>query len=117
MPIHNKVTVRSLFVLANPRLNQRGISQCWKPEADILANPLQCRRANNSLAFRRIESFASRVVGYLKTPALISRYAVEESFPMIAPHRKLRVGESRIPGGRDNENNVPLLCFANALQR
>ncbi len=103
-----KLTVGSLLVLADASLDQRSVFHRRKAEGDIFANALQRCRADHSLAIRRIERAAARVIGDLKAATVAARDAVEETLAVIAPHWKMRVGEARISGGWAEEKNILL---------
>ena len=108
MPIHNEVTVRSLLVLADARLDQWSVFHRWKTEGNILANTSQRRVAHNSFARGGIEVVTARVIGDLEAASIAAWNTVEEALAVVAPDGKLRVGEAGISGGRAEEKNVLL---------
>src|SRR5882672_9978640 len=108
MAIQNEVTVGSLLVLTNARLDQRCVFHRGKTKRDVFTNTLQRSRADYSLAVCRIEGAATRVVGDLEAAAVAAGDAVEESFAVIAPHGKMSVGEAGVSRGRTEEEYVLL---------
>jgi len=107
MAIHDEVAVGSLLVLADAGLDQRSIFH---------------RRKRNAIYSRTSFSVAwlttlSPVVGSKAAPRVSSatlkprrhcRECRRESFSVIAPHWKIRVGEARVSGGRPEEKNILL---------
>src|ERR1017187_3158389 len=114
MAIQNKVAVESLLVLAHARLEKRSVFHRRKPQRKIFAHALQRRLSDDSPAASGIERGPARVVGHLETAAVAAGDAVEKSFSMISPHRKMRVRKARVSGGRPEEKNV-LLGRANQV--
>ena len=114
MPVQNKTTVRSLLILAHPRLNQRSIFHPRKSKPQIFSHALQRRLSDDSLAASGIERGPARIVRHLKPAPVAARNAIKKSLPMIAPHRKMRVRKARVSGGRPEEKNV-LLGRANQI--
>ena len=110
MTIQDEVAVRSLLVLADTGLDQRGIFHRWKSDGNVFADAPQSCLTDNSLSLRGIELAASGVIGDLETAAAAARDAVEKAVAVIAPHRKLRIGKAKISGGSAEEENILLGC-------
>ena len=81
MAIHDEMAVGRLLVLADARLDERRIFHRGKAESHVLADSLQGRRADNSLAGGGIEFTATRIVGDFEPSAVAARDAVEEALP------------------------------------
>src|SRR5580704_7211592 len=109
MAIHDEMAVGSLFVLADARFDERRILHRGKTESHVLADSLQGRRADNSLAGRGIEFTSTRIVGDFEPPAVVAWDAVEESLAMIAPHGQLGISEVRSVARRLAEEKDVLL--------
>src|ERR1700691_415615 len=116
MAIDDEMAVGSLLVLADARLDQRSIFHSGKAKSKIFANPLQGHLADNALATRRIERRTARVVCHFEAAAAAAWNPVEKTFAMVAPNRKMQVGEARISSGRAEEKNVLLGRTDNATQ-
>src|SRR5271169_905780 len=108
MAIHDEITVGSLLVLADAGFDQRRIFHRRKAERDIFANALQRGLAHHPLAGSRVESVAACIIGHLEAAAIVAWDAVEETLAVVAPHRKMRVGEVGVAPRCTEEKNVLL---------
>src|SRR5271165_511219 len=108
MPVHNEITVGRLLILADAGFDQRSFFHRGESEGDVFTNPRQCRLTDDLLPGSRIESGAPRIIGHLEAAAVVARDAVEKSLAVVAPHRKMLVGETGVSGGRAEEKNVLL---------
>src|SRR6266568_2860101 len=94
MSVNDEVMVRSIFVLAHTRVEQRGILHSGEAKCKVFTHRPEALGAYHPLACVRIKLRTASVVGYLepmprilrnKTP----RNAVHETAAVIGPHRKL----------------------------
>src|SRR5437667_5448362 len=87
--VNDEVVVWAVLVLANSAFEQRSILQPRKAEAYIVAHCLESIGAYGSVTRSRIEFRSTRIIGDFEAASLISWNAVDETFTMFSPNRKL----------------------------
>src|SRR5215813_8218293 len=105
MLVDDEILIRRFFVLANPRLEQRGVLQSRESKSDILADALQRLAADYSFTVGRVEFRSPRIVSNLESAPLISRNPIHEMLAVVAPDRNFLICVLLIAGRSAEEEN------------
>src|SRR5260221_11576088 len=108
MPVHDEMSIRSLFVLADTRLHQGCVLQGREAKANIFANVFEGFLMNHTLAVGRVESRTASVVRDLKPAPPAPRNAIAKASAMIAPYRQILFRKAIISGRRAKEEDILL---------
>src|ERR1700687_1295674 len=114
MAVDDEVIVRSVFILTNARLEQRGIFQGGEPESDVIADSPKPFGADCSFPRGRIKLRAAGIISDFEPSSLIARNAIDEPFAVIGPNRQACFCESAVSGGSAKEEYV-LLGWPNMI--
>src|SRR3989454_3013268 len=106
MTIDDEVLVRTLLVLANPRLEQRGAGEPGKAVPEVLARRAQPLRRRLSLPRGGIERRTARVVRHLKAPPPVAGDPVHEARAVVRPDGQGLLGEPRVARRRPEEEDL-----------
>src|SRR6266403_625368 len=104
MPVNQKISARSVLILADSRFHDRGILQGRESPRHVRSNPFPQHRRNNPGLRVRINTFAMAVICNLQSPALNVRHSVEEIL-LKQPGRQRRRSKPRIARGYSKEKN------------
>src|SRR6266436_3020290 len=104
MPVDQKIPVRTVFVLAHTRFDNRRILQCRESPRHVLSHHLRHLRRNNPRLRVRINSLPMLVKGNLQSSSFDVRHSINQVF-LKQPSRQRRCRKPRIARGNPKEKH------------
>ena len=106
MAIQDEMTIRSVFIMADPRFQQGSILQGGKAVCQIAAGPLDAWRAGNSFSGSGLKRRSAGIVSHLEAAPLVSRDGIEKVVIFFHADRHIFFGKSQVAGGSSKEENL-----------
>src|SRR5687768_8574794 len=98
MAVDQEMAVGTVFVLADPRLDQRRTGQGGKAHRQVVSRLFDAGGGRDAVAGGRIERLSARVVGNLEASVLVTRDTIEERLSELSPDGQIFVAEPGISG-------------------
>src|SRR5882724_25153 len=98
MPVNQKISARSVLILADSRFYDRGVLQGREPQRHVRSGPFPRYRRNNPGLRVRIDPLAMPVICNLQSPAFNVWHSVEKIL-LKQPRRQRRRSKPRIARG------------------